>query len=497
MQVIETSFSDDEIGMKALVYANNNNNFIDKAIQQYVYSMHGDSWFNEVQTLRQKLFPFSSANKYSAAHAEEKLFVVGAPEVVSEKCLGSQDAINRRAIEYAEEGYRVLAAAYKTYYDVNPDRSDIYELTFLGFILVKDPPRENLEQYLSAINSAGIDIKLITGDLLQTTKSVLEEIRAEIPADAYISGKELREIVNDTEFDKIVLEKQVFYRTSPDQKLSIVKSLQRSGKKVAMMGDGVNDAPALKAAEIGIGVDNATDVSKEVSDIVLIDTDFKTIVYAISEGRGVFDNLRKIVTYLLSTSFTNTTLIILAIIASLPLPITPVQILWINLVEDGFPGLALGFNRPNKDVLKRKPRKNQSIFDSKVVSTMAIISLVTSILYFFVYSRLLESGSYSIEQLQSITFASIGLTTLFFMYSVQSIESNIWNKETWSNSYANLAFVSGVLITAASIYLPFMQDLLGTVSLGTYQILLVVGLSIVQLAIIEAIKWIAHQTKLF
>lgn len=497
MQVVEVQFSDDELGDKALVYANNDNNFIDKAIQKYIFSKHGDSWFKDIQVLRQKLFPFSSTTKYSAAHAEEKLFVVGAPEVVSGMCLGSPDAINKRAIEYAEEGYRVLAAAYKTYFDANPDRSEIYELNFLGFILVKDPPRENLSQYLQSIKSAGIELKLITGDLLQTTRAILQEAKAGIPDDAFVSGKQLREIEDEQEFDKLIAEKQVFYRTTPDQKLSIVQSLQRSGKKVAMMGDGVNDAPAIKSAEIGITVDNATDVSKEVSDIVLLDTDFKTIVFAIAEGRGVFDNLRKIVTYLLSTSFTNTTLILLAILFGVPVPITPIQILWINLVEDGFPGLALGFNRPGEDVLKRKPRSDSSIFNGKVISTMGIITLVTAVLYFFVYMALINTGNYSIAELQTITFASVALTTLFFMYSVQSIEGNIWNKGTWSNMYANGAFILGIIITLGSIYIPVMQDLLGTVWLQPYQLLLVGGLAVIQLAIIEGIKFVAHKLKAF
>jgi Ca2+-transporting ATPase len=259
-----------------------------------------------------------------------------------------------------------------------------------------------------------------------------------------------------------------------------------------MMGDGVNDAPALKKAEIGISVDNATDVSKEVSDLVLIDTNFSTIVNAIAEGRNIFMNLRKILTYLVATSFTLSLTILLSIFAGLPLPLNAVQILWINIVEDGLPGVALGFEKPNQDLLKKPPRKkSESIFDKVVVSSFAAISIILSLIYFGVYSYLINSG-YDLARSQTIIFAAATFSSMLFLYSVKSLDRIILSDKIFANKYVNIAAIIGILSLIASVYFPPLQFLLDTVALTAFDWVLAVGISIFGAILIEVVKLIIH-----
>jgi Ca2+-transporting ATPase len=259
-----------------------------------------------------------------------------------------------------------------------------------------------------------------------------------------------------------------------------------------MMGDGVNDAPALKKAEIGISVDNATDVSKEVSDVVLINTDFATIVSAIEEGRNIFQNLRKILTYLIATSFTLSTLILLSVISGLALPLNAVQILWINIIEDGFPGVALGFEKPTKNLLEQPPRgKSESIFDTTVVSSFAVISLVLSFMYFFLYSYLLNNG-YELIRAQTIIFAAATLSSMFFLYSVKTLGTSVLSEKIFNNKFVNYSAILGIVTLVLAVYFPPLQFLLDTTALSAVDWVMTLAVSTLGAILIEMIKFIIH-----
>lgn len=490
MQVTDSDFTDKVIAMKALALSNNNTNFIDKAIVQYINSINPKGFLEEIQKKRKALFPFSSEKKYTGSFDGEKLYAVGAPEVIFGFCDNQSNAWVKRVHEHARGGSRTIAMCQKAFKSGTPNRDDFRNMEFLGLIYIKDPIRENLSESLLKINQAGIEIKVITGDLKETAENVMTNLGIELTAEESISGAELAELISNNNLEKEVLKIKLFYRTSPNQKLEIVKALQKRGKIVGMMGDGVNDSPALKKAEIGLVVDNATDVSKEVADVILLDSNFKTIEDAIQEGRNIMKNLRKIITFLLADSLTETVLILLSLIFFLPLPLTPVLLLWINIIEDGLPSLALAFEKSSPKELMKKPKgRRQSILDKRVISLIILTSLVKDILFFALYFYLTREG-YDILISRTIIFACISFSSLLFLFSAKTIDSNIWHEKLFNNRIVNLAFISGTVLLLLSIYFTPLQKILGTTALQINQLGVIIVLSILSILFIELSKYL-------
>ena len=490
MQVTDTDFTDKKSALRALALSNNNTNFIDKAIVQYINTNNPKSFLEEIQKNRKSLFPFSSEKKYTGSFDGENLYAVGAPEVIFEFCKNKSLEWEIQVHEHALGGSRTLALCHKTYTGEVPTRDDFKNMDFLGLIYIKDPIRENLGESLLKINQAGIGIKVITGDLKKTAESVMTSLGMKLTPDESISGSELSKLIANNTLEREVLKIKLFYRTSPNQKLEIVKALQKRGKIVGMMGDGVNDSPALKMAEIGLVVDNATDVSKEVADVILLDSNFKTIEDAIQEGRNIMRNLRKIITFLLADSLTETVLILLSLIFFLPLPLTPVLLLWINIIEDGLPSLALAFEKSSPKLLMKNPkRRRKGILDKRVISLIILTSLVKDILFFALYFYLTSKG-YDILFSRTILFACISFSSLLFLFSAKTIDSNIWQEKLFNNRIVNLAFVSGTLLLLLSIYFSPLQKILGTTALQINQLGVIIVLSILSLLFIEVSKYL-------
>jgi Ca2+-transporting ATPase len=493
MQVTDTDFTDKDISMNALAFSNNNSNFIDKAIVQYLTINNPESFLEDMQKKRKLLFPFSSEKKYTGSFDGERLYAVGAPEVILTFCNNQSSEWTKKVHEHAIEGSRTLALCQKKYKGDVPTRDDFKNMEFLGLVYIKDPIRENLAESLLKINQAGIEIKVITGDLKETAESVMTSLGMKLTPDETISGSELSELIANNTLEKEVLKIKLFYRTSPNQKLEIVKALQTRGKIVGMMGDGVNDSPALKMAEIGLVVDNATDVSKEVADVILLDSNFKTIEDAIQEGRNIMKNLRKIITFLLADSLTETVLILLSLIFFLPLPLTPVLLLWINIIEDGLPSLALAFEKSSPKLLMKKPkRRRQGILDRRVISLIILTSLIKDILFFALYFYLTHEG-YDILVSRTIIFACISFSSLLFLFSAKTIDSNIWKEKLFNNRIVNLAFLSGTALLLLSIYFAPLQKVLGTTSLQIYQLGVIIVLSILSILFIEGSKYFIYK----
>lgn len=492
MLLKDIDFTDKDAALRALAISNNQTNFIDKAVLKYLEDVTPKDFIAKTQLSRKKLFPFTSERKYTGASDGEMLYAVGAPEVIFNFSKGDLTSWQSKYIEKGRQGNRMLAVAQKKATN-SSSRESFKDMEFLGLVYIKDPIRENVKESLGSIVNAGIRIKVITGDLKETAVSVLENLGLQISHDEMVSGEELEEIIASEKLGSVIEKIKLFYRTTPNQKLSIVKALQEKNLIVGMMGDGVNDSPALKVAEIGLVVDNATDVSKEVADIILLDSNFETIEEAVAEGRNIIQNLRKILTFLLADSLTETVLILLSIIFLLPLPLTPILLLWINIIEDGLPSLALAFENSNKSDLLRKPvSKRKSLLDRKVVSIIIATSLVKDIIFFAIYFLLINNG-YDLVHAQTFIFACISLSSLLFLFSAKTIDHNIWSAPLFDNKMVNLSFVFGVFLLFLSIYWLPISNLLGTTALNSMEIFQIVVLSGLSLAFIEIAKFIIHR----
>ncbi|MBI2633974.1 MAG: HAD-IC family P-type ATPase [Parcubacteria group bacterium] len=451
---------------------------------------------------------FESDYKYAAtlhrvSEHKNSLYVIGAPEEIIARSVdldidgrkeklgtSESDKLIRKFESLTQKGLRVLACAHKDY---NADKKYqnitdlVKELTLVGFIALKDPLRPDAKEYIGITRKAGIRTVLVTGDHRLTAKAIAEEIGLDARDESIIDGKEL-ETISDDDLRKKVKHISIYARVSPRHKLRIVDALQANEEVVAMLGDGVNDAPALKSADIGVAVGSGTDVAKEVADLVLLDDNFKTVVKAIEQGRVVFGNIRKVFIYLVADDFSEIFLFLGSMAMGFPLPLLPAQILWINLVEDGLPDIALTAEQETKGVMEEKPRNpKEPILNKPMKHWMAAIFLITGIaafLSFFILWKL--TGD--IQKTRTIVFALMGFDSLIFAFSVRSFRRTIFRKDIFSNRYLVGAVAISFLLLMGAIYLPPLQKLLSTQPLGITEWLTIFGISLTEILLIELSK---------
>lgn len=438
----------------------------------------------------------------------EKLFVEflsGAPEVV----LGLSVLSAAEGKKWTEQftvlgnkGYRMVAMAMKKLpaKEVNQKikRETIGGYKWLGLILFEDPVRGGVAESLQKAIKAGIGLKVITGDYKETAWACMRQVglvEGGVDEELVVTGDELSKLSGKEKVERIK-EAVLFARTSPEQKLEIVISLQDSGATVAMMGDGVNDVPALKRADIGITVDNASDLAREVADLVLLDSNFQTILSAVEEGRGIFDNLRKVLLYLLSDSFAGIVVVVVSIFLGWPLPLLAAQILWINLISDGFPYMALTIEPKEGDLLTRKPiGKMDPILDRKRLFLVGLISLSAGLLTlggFFYRYYILGDG---LVVSRTFAFAILGTCSLFYVFSCRSLEKPIWQDNIFKNPALIFAVGGGLLMQILAIYVPFSQKIFETVSLSFSDWLWVLVAGVLLIFLIEIIKALFNMVK--
>lgn len=463
---------------------------------------------------RLDLIPFDSERRYNAsmhkfdgATKGSRVFVMGAPELILGFCgkaykKGREIDLTEKTREFLKElfekenssGARLLAVAYKDgdwkSFPHHGEKDGMFkDMVFGGFIKFHDPLREDVFEAISMAKIAGIRPVMATGDHAATARKVAEEAGLLRPDGLVVTGEELEKM--DAEELRAKLEKiDVFARVLPRQKLDIVRAWQEKGEVVAMTGDGVNDAPALKHADMGIALGSATEVSKEASDMVLLNNSFSIIVSAVAEGRKMLDNLKKIISYLLSTAFSEIMLIGTAMAVGVPLPVLPAQIIWTNIIEEGFMNFAFAFEPKEKGLMKRQPRSQsaKNILTKNLKELVLIITLVTSALLVGLFFILLHFG-WPIEKVRTIMFAGISIDSIFFAFSIKNLKKPIWKINILSNRYLIFSLLTSIALLAAALFLSPLQKLLSLTALSISEISLILGLGVFNLFTIETAKY--------
>jgi Ca2+-transporting ATPase len=326
--------------------------------------------------------------------------------------------------------------------------------------------------------------------------AVLHKSGIEVLPGETLSGTELAQLSAEASQQQVETTK-LFYRISPQQKLDIVKALQANGHIVAMMGDGINDTPALKKAEIGIVVENATSFSKEVADMILLDSNFRTIIDAVAEGRNIFEKVRKMVAYLLIDAFDAVILVVGALLLGLPSPLQPLQILYINIVADGLPDLGLAFDPSEPDLMNDRPLpKNTPIIDSRTRILIGAVGFVIMGTVLLFYQQFYDAGDLEFTaRLQTSIFAVVGLNSLFYVFSVRSLRTNLWKQNFLNNKFLLLGVFFGIIFMLAAIYLPPLQTYLYTVPLPANYWVWISAVVALDLCLFELVKYVFIKLK--
>jgi Ca2+-transporting ATPase len=432
---------------------------------------------------------------------QPQMYSKGAPEVVLERSTSElmdgriqlldssrRQAILRQCAHMAADALRVLAVATKPVTSAPGEETET-GLTLLGLIGMKDPPREEAREAVRRCCLAGIRPAMITGDHPATALAIARELGIARPGDGVVSGLDLDRL-NDAELRKCVERSSVFARVTAEHKLRIVSALRAGNQIVAMTGDGINDAAAVKSADIGIAMGiTGTDVTKEASDMVLVDDNFASIVNAVEEGRTIFDNIQKFVHYLLSTNAGEVLLLFVASLLGWPLPLTAIQILWINLVTDGLPALALGMEPPEPDVMRRPPRPaGKPVITLRHAASILLhgsLIATTGIAAYLIVGR---TSGVSIDQVRAATFCTIAFAQLFFAIACRSPRRTMPELGLFSNRYLVAAIAGSVLLQFGTVTVPGLRNVFGVEEVPAWDWWLIFLLALTPVTIVEVSK---------
>ena len=427
-----------------------------------------------------------------------RIITKGAPDVLLKRCsncysggqivpiFSKKDDINEQNNQMAEKALRVIAVAYK---DVEklPEMQDVEkDLIFCGLIGMIDPPREGVKEAVRTCRRAGIKTVMITGDHLQTAKAIAKELGILKRGDLAIDGETL-ERMSQHELEQNIMDYSVFARVSPEHKVRIVKAFQSTGAVVAMTGDGVNDAPALKNADIGIAMGKGgTDVAKNAADMILLDDNFVTIVEAVKQGRNIYDNIKKAIHFLISTNIGEIVTIFFGLVLGIKSPLLAIQLLWINLVTDSLPAIALGLEKEEENIMSRLPRNpKKNLFADglwwKIIIEGAMLGMFT-LLAFSIGNRL-----YSVEVGRTMAFLALGILELVHSFNIKSEES-IFKIGVFENKYLIGALVLGVILQVIVVVVSPLAQIFSLVPLTGIQWLYTVLIAIAPIPIVEIQK---------
>lgn len=425
-----------------------------------------------------------------------RIITKGAPDVLLDKCqkqiggtIIEKFKIQKENEKMAQKALRVIAVGYKDL-DFLPQKIDSNtienNLIFVGLIGMIDPPREGVKEAVKTCKKAGIKTVMITGDHIATAKAIAKELNILGTNDKAITGQELDKIPQK-ELEKSVSEYSVFARVTPEHKVRIVKAWQKTGAVVAMTGDGVNDSPALKNADIGIAMGkNGTDVAKNAADMILADDNFVTIVEAVKQGRNIYDNIKKAIHFLIATNIGEIVTIFMGLVLGLKSPLLAIQLLWINLVTDSLPAIAIGLEPADKDIMRRKPvNSRKGIFAdglwNKIVVEGTMIGMLTLVAF------TLGNKFFGLEVGRTMAFLSMGLLELVHSFNIKS-EQSIFKIGVLENKFLIGSFILGTIIQISVVLIPVLAEIFQLVPLNQTQWLITIVISLLPIPIMELQK---------
>ncbi|MBR6657271.1 MAG: cation-translocating P-type ATPase [Oscillospiraceae bacterium] len=436
--------------------------------------------------------PFDSARKLMSvsvkgAGGKNFVFTKGAPDFLLPLCKtklqsgehlpltpGDLSAIRSRLSEMAAGALRVIAVAYK---ESSGEKITEDNLCFLGLFGMMDPPRKGAAESVLKCKKAGIRTVMITGDHPETAFAIAKNLHIAGEKSEVITGAELDRL-SDSDFSKVVEHRSVFARVTPAHKLKIVRALKKNGNIVAMTGDGVNDAPAVKEADIGVSMGkNGTDVTREASGIVLLDDDFSTLVSAAEEGRIIYGNIRKFIRYLLSCNIGEVVTMFFGMLMGMPVVLLPIQILMVNLVTDGIPAIALGFDPPQDDVMLEKPRKrSESVFSGGLGQTIILRGILLGLSVLGAFTAVLGFTK-SVDSARTAAFLALVFTQLIHVFECKSENRSLFKIHIFNNPKLIFAVLSSAIIVLSTVYVPALEPVFKTVPLDLKSVLAVLGFS--------------------
>ena len=455
------------------------------------------------------MIPYESENKYSAVfyemNGETYCTVKGSLEKVKEFCNKinltkekiSSNILDEQNEALAKDGYRVIAIANgKVKKRDKYCEHDISKLTFMGMVGFIDPIRKEVIGAIKECRTAGIKVLMITGDHPLTAYSIAKDLELTNTYDEVTNGEEVEDYLEkgDIEFDKFVSSKRVFTRVTPLQKLEIVESLKRQGEFVSVTGDGVNDAPALKSANIGVAMGSGTDLARETADMIVIDDNFKSIVTGIKEGRIAYANIRKIIFFLISCGLAEVLFFCLSIIFDLPMPLVAIQLLWLNVVTDGIQDFALSFEKGEKGIMEEKPRNPQEpLFDKNLFQEIIFSGLIIGVLVFIVWYYLINKVGMEVSTARGYIMALMVFIQNIHVFNCRSEKKSAFSVSIKSNKLIAVAFFSSIILQIIVMEVPILSTFLQTTSMPFIHLIYLFGIALIILFSLEIYKKIKYK----
>ena len=479
-----------------------------------ILSQKNKTYSDEYEVI--KTIPYESDNKYSAVFYKfsNNIYctVKGSIEVVSRFCNKMEfnnktvnidlGELNRQNNELSKDGYRVIAIAtgkvkgfkIKDFYD----SKDIPDLTFLGMVGFIDPIREGVKESINECLDAGIKVLMITGDHPLTAYSIAKEINLVSSYAEVTTGEEIAKYLKltDNEFDEFIKNKKVFARVTPIDKLKIVESLKRTGEFVAVTGDGVNDAPALRCANIGVSMGSGTDTAKETAGMIITDDSFKSIVKGIELGRCAYSNIRKVCYFLLSCGLAEVLFFLLSIMFDLPMPLVAIQLLWLNLVTDGFQDIALSFEKKEDDIMKRKPiSTKENIFNRMLLEEVLISGIVIGIIVFGIWYILIRKLALDVNLARGYIMVLMVFIQNIHVFNCRSETKSSFNIPLRDNPLIIFTVFGSIILQIVVMEVPYLSNLLKTSTIPYQHIFLLISYAVVILITMEVYKLIRYSKK--
>lgn len=502
MRVARVDLTDEERSLQTMALCNNLEGPVDIALWEYAGSKMNTSpqdLLDSSERLAEELF--TSETKYMITEVtgemfqgDHMFFLKGAPEIIVTMCSVSEEEqrkILAQVDDWAGEGLRLIGLAYRKVGDLN----DYTGYTWAGLVGMQDPIRDGVTDAVKIAQTAGIQVKMITGDYRRTAENIARSIGLMKLEDRSLEGTELA-AMSDEQLQKEVRQVAVFSRIRPQDKLRIVRALQTNGEITAMIGDGVNDAPALQRANIGVVVGSASDVAKETADLILLDSNFRTVVAAIEEGRVIFENIRKVVAYTLSNSFAEVLTIFVAMMFRWPAPLAVAQILWIHLICDGPSDIVLGFEPKEEGIMNEKPKSTKEpVLAPLGLTLIGVISICSAIAALVLFGHFFLTHGSQAEG-RSLVFASFAVNSMIYIFAYRSMRVPLFRASPLSNNKPLvLAVIAGLLMVVIAFAIPQLRTLLGIVPLSLLQWGWIAAIAVGLLMAVELGKWTRNMIK--